>query len=98
MSGSGLDQVVRALQGFGIGRLAAILGAGAGAAAILIALMLRLGGAPMSLLYANLDLKEAGQITAQLDQSGVKYEVKGDGSTIFSPGLAATPPGATARL
>ncbi len=83
MSGSGLDQVVKALQGFGIGRLAAILGAGAGAAAILIALMLRLGGAPMSLLYANLDLKEAGQITAQLDQSGVKYEVKGDGSTIF---------------
>ena len=83
MSGSGLDQFVRALQGFGIGRLAAILGAGAGAAAILVALMLKLGGAPMSLLYADLDLKEAGQITAQLDQSGVKYEVKGDGSTIF---------------
>ncbi len=78
-----MDQVVKALQGFGIGRLAAILGAGAGAAAILIALMLRLGGSPTSLLYANLDLKEAGQITAQLDQSGVKYEVKGDGSTIF---------------
>ncbi len=81
--GSGLDQFVKALQGFGIGRLAAILGAGAGATAILIALMLRLGGSPMSLLYANLDLKEAGQITSQLDQSGVKYEVKGDGSTIF---------------
>ena len=45
--------------------------------------MLKMGGAPMSLLYANLDLKEAGQITTQLDQSGVKYEVKGDGSTIF---------------
>ena len=78
-----MDQLVKALQGFGIGRLAAVLGAGAGAAAILVALMLRMGGAPMSLLYANLDLKEAGQITAQLDQSGVKYEVKGDGSTIF---------------
>ena len=78
-----MDQVVKALQGFGIGRLAAILGAGAGAAAILVAIMLKMGGAPTSLLYANLDLKEAGQITAQLDQSGVKYEVKGDGSTIF---------------
>ncbi len=78
-----MDQVVRALQGFGIGRLAAILGAGAGAAAILVAILLRVGGQPTSLLYANLDLKEAGQITAQLDQSGVKYEVKGDGSTIF---------------
>ena len=82
-SGFGLDQFVKALQGFGIGRLAAILGAGAGAAAILVALMLRMGGAPTSLLYANLDLKEAGQITTQLDQAGVKYEVKGDGSTIF---------------
>ena len=78
-----MDPIVKALQGFGIGRLAAILGAGAGAAAILVALMLKMGGAPMSLLYANLDLKEASQITAQLDQSGVKYEVKGDGSTIF---------------
>ena len=78
-----MDQFVRALQGFGIGRLAAILGAGAGAAAILVAIMLKMGGAPTSLLYANLDLKEAGQITSQLDQSGVKYEVKGDGSTIF---------------
>jgi flagellar M-ring protein FliF len=78
-----LDQFVKALQGFGIGRLAAILGAGAGAAAILIALMLRIGGQPTSLLYANLDLKEAGEITSQLDTAGVKYEVKGDGSTIF---------------
>ena len=82
-AGTRLDQFVKALQGFGIGRLAAILGAGAGAAAILIALMLRLGGQPTSLLYANLDLKEAGQITSQLDTAGVKYEVKGDGSTIF---------------
>jgi flagellar M-ring protein FliF len=78
-----LESFVKALQGFGIGRLAAILGAGAGAAAILVAIMLKMGGAPTSLLYANLDLKEAGQITAQLDQAGVKYEVKGDGSTIF---------------
>ena len=78
-----MDGFVKALQGFGIGRLAAILGAGAGAAAVLIALMLRVGGESKSLLYSNLDLKEASQITTQLDQSGVKYELKGDGSTIF---------------
>jgi flagellar M-ring protein FliF len=78
-----LDGFVKALQRFGIGRLAAILGVGIGAAAVLATLVLHIGGAPKSLLYSNLDLKEASQITAQLDQSGVKYEVKGDGSTIF---------------
>jgi len=78
-----LESFLKALQGFGIGRLAAILGAGAGVAAVLVAVMLRVGGESKSLLYANLDMKEASQITGQLDQSGVKYELKGDGSTIF---------------
>src|SRR5262249_47897946 len=40
-------------------------------------------GQPKALLYSNLDLKEAGSITQQLDQAGIKYEVKGDGSTIM---------------
>ena len=72
------------LQRFGIGRLAAILGIGAGLAAALAAVFMNLGQ-PKSLLYSNLDLKEAGSITAALDQAGVKYEVKGDGSTIMVP-------------
>ncbi len=73
-----------ALQRFGIGRLAAILGIGAGVAAALFAVTMNLGE-PKALLYANLDLKEAGVITQALDQAGVKYEVKGDGSTILVP-------------
>lgn len=72
------------LQRFGIGRLAAILGIGAGVAAALLAVTMNLGQ-PKALLYANLDLKEAGGITQALDQAGVKYEVKGDGSTIMVP-------------
>ncbi|WP_293362962.1 flagellar basal-body MS-ring/collar protein FliF [Phenylobacterium sp.] len=72
------------LQRFGIGRLAAILGLAAGVAAVAAAIFLNLGQ-PKSLLYSNLDLKEAGSITAALDQAGVKYEVKGDGSTILVP-------------
>ncbi len=78
-----MESLVRTLQGYGIGRLAAIIGAAAGAAAILIAVMMRVGGEPRSLLYANVDLKEASQITAALDGAGIKYEVKGDGSTIM---------------
>ena len=73
-----------ALQRFGVGRLAAILGIGGGVAAALLAVTMNLGQ-PKALLYANLDLKEAGGITQALDQAGVKYEVKGDGSTIMVP-------------
>ncbi|UTP40695.1 flagellar M-ring protein FliF [Phenylobacterium sp. LH3H17] len=79
-----MNSFVAALQKFGIGRLAAILGIGAGVAAALFALTMGLGE-PKALLYSNLDLKEAGSITAALDQGGVKYEVKGDGSTIMVP-------------
>jgi flagellar M-ring protein FliF len=79
-----LGQFIGALQRFGIGRLAAILGIGAGVAAVLVAVTMNLGE-PKALLYANLDLKEAGSITQALDQAGTKYEVKGDGSTILVP-------------
>jgi flagellar M-ring protein FliF len=79
-----LNGFVAALQRFGIGRLAAILGIGAGVAAALFALTMNLGE-PKALLYSNLDLKEASSITAALDQAGVKYEVKGDGATIMVP-------------
>lgn len=72
-----------ALQRFGIGRLAMVLGVGAGVAAVLVALMLRVGQAPDALLYSNLDLREAGEITTSLDQAGIKYSTRGDGSTIM---------------
>lgn len=72
-----------ALQKFGIGRLAAVLGVAAGVTAVLVAVMLRMGQAPDALLYSNLDLREAGEITAALDQAGIKYSSKGDGSTVM---------------
>ena len=72
-----------ALQRFGIGRLAAVLGVAAGVAAVLVAVMLRMGQAPDALLYSNLDLREAAEITASLDQSGIKYSTRGDGSTVM---------------
>ncbi len=73
------------LRGFGVGRLAALGGVAAGVAAVLVALMMRVGGEPQSLLYANLDPKEASAVTAALDGAGVKYELKGDGATITVP-------------
>ena len=79
-----MNQITAMLQRFGVGRLAAILGIAAGAVAVFAAIFMNLGQ-PKALLYSNLDLKEAGSITTALDQSGVKYEVKGDGSTIMVP-------------
>jgi flagellar M-ring protein FliF len=80
---SGLEQFVSSLQRFGIGRLATIIGVSAGVAAALFALVLHVGTEPQSLLYANLDLKEAASITQALSAAGIKYEAKGDGSTIM---------------
>jgi len=82
---SQVNSFLAALQRFGIGRLAVLLGVGGGGAAVLIAILMSLTAEPMGLLYSNLDLKEAGTITQALDQGGVKYEVKGDGSTIMVP-------------
>ncbi|HEY9219932.1 MAG TPA: flagellar basal-body MS-ring/collar protein FliF [Phenylobacterium sp.] len=77
-----MNSFLAAVQRFGVARLAAILGIAAGVAAVLFALTLGLRE-PKSLLYSNLDLKEAGSITAALDQAGVKYDLKGDGATIL---------------
>jgi flagellar M-ring protein FliF len=82
------------LQRFGVGRLAVIFGVGGGAVAVLVAIVMNLTAEPMGLLYSNLDLHEAGSITQALDQAGVKYELKGDGSTI----LVARDHVASARL
>ena len=78
-----MDSFLSAIQRFGVGRLAALVGVGAGVVAILVALVMFMGKEPTELLYSNLDLKEASEVTQALDQAGVKYETKGDGSTIM---------------
>ncbi|RZI98137.1 MAG: flagellar M-ring protein FliF [Brevundimonas sp.] len=72
-----------ALQRFGIGRLTVVLGVAAGITIALILIMMRVGQAPDALLYSNLDLREASEVTTALDSAGIKYSSKGDGSTIF---------------
>jgi flagellar M-ring protein FliF len=72
-----------ALQRFGIGRLTVVLGVTVGVAAAIAIGMMRIGQAPDALLYSNLDLREASEVTTALDGAGIKYSSKGDGSTIF---------------
>ncbi|MGN6423343.1 MAG: flagellar basal-body MS-ring/collar protein FliF [Asticcacaulis sp.] len=78
-----MESFFNGLQRFGVGRLTAILGAVAGVAAVMAAIILNVAAQPQALLYSNLDLKEASQISQTLDQAGIKYEAKGDGSTIM---------------
>jgi flagellar M-ring protein FliF len=80
-----VNSFFNSLQRFGVGRLAVMLGVGGGAAALVVAIVMNLAAQPMGLLYSNLDLREAGSITQALEQGGIKYEVKGDGSTIMAP-------------
>jgi flagellar M-ring protein FliF len=81
--GTSVESFLAGLQRFGIGRLITILGIAIGVAGVLAAMVLHVAAEPQALLYSNLDLKEASEITTNLDQAGIKYEAKGDGSTIM---------------
>jgi flagellar M-ring protein FliF len=80
-----VESFLGSIKQFGVGRLAALLGVGAGVVAVMVALVMFMGKEPSELLYSNLDLKEASTVTQALDQAGIKYETKGDGSTIMVP-------------
>jgi flagellar M-ring protein FliF len=81
--GAGVGSFFSGLQKFGLGRLMTILGIAAGVAGVLAAVFLNFAAQPKALLFSNLDLKEAGEISLALEQAGIKHEVKGDGSTIM---------------
>ncbi len=64
-------------------RLYAGLGIAAVIAAVLFTLVLRMGGEEKSLLFAGVDMREAGTITQRLEQAEIPYELRGDGTSIF---------------
>ncbi len=78
-----MNAVANTLLKAGPTRLYAALGVTAIVAALLFALIFRIGGEEKSLLFSNLDLREAGEITERLDQADIPYEARGDGSSIF---------------
>lgn len=66
-------------------RLFAALGITAVVAAALFALVFRVGGEEKALLFSDVEMAEASQITAKLDGAKIPYELRGDGTTIFVP-------------
>ncbi len=80
-----MNGILNTLGRFGPMRLIIILGVTIGVTIALVMMAFRIGAADKALLYSGLDLKEAAQITARLDQMGVPYDTSGGGSTILVP-------------
>jgi flagellar M-ring protein FliF len=66
-------------------RLFAALGIAAVVAALLFTLVFRIGGEEKSLLFADVDMREAGEITQRLQTADIPFELRGDGTSIFVP-------------
>lgn len=68
---------------FGWGRLAAILGLTAGAAAALMIFTLSMNGSDQALLYSGLQPADAASVTERLDAAGLSYELREGGSAVY---------------
>lgn len=66
-------------------RLFAALGITAVVAAALFALVFRVGGEEKALLFSDVEMAEAGQISQKLDAAKIPYELRGDGTAIYVP-------------
>jgi len=64
-------------------RLFAALGIAAVVAAILLTLVLRMGGEEKALLFAGVEMREAAEITQRLEQADIPYEMRGEGGSIY---------------
>jgi flagellar M-ring protein FliF len=78
-----LDKFLSAIQRFGVGRLAALIGVVVGAIAVIAAVRMMMSKQPNELLLSNVDPKESAAATQALDAANIKYETKSDGSTIY---------------
>lgn len=84
--GASMAALLDGLKALGVGRLIAMAAVGGVLMLMLTALALRGGGGqPMSLLYADLDPREAAQISDQLDRGRIAHEAGPDGTRISVP-------------
>lgn len=81
-----MNAVLEGLKALGAARLVAMAVVAAGMLGLLGLLAMRGGGAPMALLYADLDPREAGQIVDRLDRQHVPNQVVAGGTAIMVPG------------
>ena len=80
-----MNAVLAGLRGLGPARLGAMAAVSLVLLGLLGWLAMRGGDAPMALLYADLDLREAGQVVDQLDRAKIPRQVDGGGARILVP-------------
>ncbi len=73
------------LRSLGPARLGVMVAVGAATIAFFIYLTSRLSTPDMTLLYADLDPQDSGQIVSRLEQQDIGYRLGPDGSQIFVP-------------
>jgi flagellar M-ring protein FliF len=73
------------IQKAGSGRLIAMIAIAAVALAALIALTLRIGQEEKSLLFANIGIDEASEITTRLEQANIEFRLAPDGTAVYVP-------------
>lgn len=81
-----MNAVLDGLKALGAARLVAMAVVAVGMLGLLGLLAMRGGSAPMALLYADLDAREAGQIVDRLDREHVPNQVVAGGTAIMVPG------------
>lgn len=77
-----MNELTGMIRSFGIARLAAIIGVTIGVALAMGLIVTRISEQPMTLLYADLDLKDGQDLTARLDQEKIKYDIRDAGGKI----------------
>ncbi|MGJ3232405.1 MAG: flagellar basal-body MS-ring/collar protein FliF [Oceanicaulis sp.] len=78
-----MEALQQQLARFGIGRLAAILGLTAGAAAALVIFTMTMNSGGQALLYSGLQPNDAAAVTERLDAAGLAYELREGGTAVY---------------
>ncbi|MGH6718527.1 MAG: flagellar basal-body MS-ring/collar protein FliF [Alphaproteobacteria bacterium] len=84
-----MNSFVDTLRSFGTGRLTVMAATVVAVGVLLAVVTARFTDTPMTLLYGELDLGEASEITARLDAMAVPYELTGNGTQILVPAAEA---------
>ncbi len=77
--------LINSFRALGPARLAALAAVAVLSLGLLAFLAFRNDAGPMALLYADLDLREAGQVIEQLDRARIPRQIEGGGSRVLVP-------------
>lgn len=80
-----MTALLQSFRSLGVKKLGAMAAVALVSLGLLGFLMFRGGESPMALLYADLDLREAGQVVDQLDRARIPRQVEAGGTRILVP-------------